>query len=177
MALTLRQAADAFRRYGEQVPVVIASRLDKLTIAAQRLSVTQFMQGLGSGKNARPANPPPGPLGIRSGRLRRAVRRVKAYKEGTSWVAGLYADTNEVAYAGHETGMRPGAHIIIPVKRKALHWGGDGGPFAKIVRHPGSRIPARPYMRPALEIAAGIHVPLIESDLKALEDRILGGRA
>ena len=30
MALTLRQAAEAFRRYGEQIPVVIASRLDKL---------------------------------------------------------------------------------------------------------------------------------------------------
>lgn len=190
MALTLGQAARALAQYGDAVPATILARLDKLTAAAQRFAVTQFMQGLGSGKSARPPNPPPGPVGIRSGNLRRAVERLKAKREGEGYTAGLALNLDRAPYAAaQEFGVTTHAHIIRPVKAKALRWTGTGPAlpglegtggghsiFAKWVNHPGSRIPARPFATPAVELAASIHVPLLESDLKALEARLLGER-
>lgn len=48
----------------------------------------------------------------------------------------------------HQFGGRTAAHVIMPRKAKALRWfAGDGGKiFAKRVNHPGSVIPARPYV-------------------------------
>lgn len=217
MALTLRQAAEAFRRYGEQVPVVIGSRLDKLALAAHRLAVTQFMQGLGNGDQFQAAgqlkwrqpNPPPGPIGIRSGRLRRALGRIKAHKEGESWVTGLTIDTGAAPYGAiQEFGGQTRAHRIEPRAVTFLRWRGTGPSargsqagyrvtpdgivpgkkikagnfggfdiFSRGVNHPGSKIPARPFATPAVKLATEQHLPLLEADLKALEDRILGGRA
>jgi phage gpG-like protein len=42
----------------------------------------------------------------------------------------------------HEFGGQTGPHVIRARRKKALAWG--GGKFAKSVKHPGSRIPARP---------------------------------
>ncbi|MDR2784814.1 MAG: phage virion morphogenesis protein [Treponema sp.] len=43
----------------------------------------------------------------------------------------------------HQEGGQTGAHTIKPNRAKALYFNGR---FAKQVNHPGSRIPARPYM-------------------------------
>jgi len=39
-------------------------------------------------------------------------------------------------------------HIIKPKNKKALHWGGKGGPIVKKVKHPGTR--PNPFIRNAL---------------------------
>jgi phage gpG-like protein len=44
----------------------------------------------------------------------------------------------------HQLGGHTGARVIRPKKKKALFWPGAKHPV-KQVRHPGSRIPARPY--------------------------------
>ena len=36
-------------------------------------------------------------------------------------------------------------HIIRPKNKKALHWGGKGGPIVKLVNHPGTR--PQPFIR------------------------------
>lgn len=55
-----------------------------------------------------------------------------------------------VAYAAiQEYGGTTPPHTIVPVKARALALAG-GGVFAR-VRHPGSRIPARPYLGSARE--------------------------
>ena len=36
-------------------------------------------------------------------------------------------------------------HIIRPKNKKALHWGGKGGPVVKLVHHPGTR--PQPFIR------------------------------
>jgi phage virion morphogenesis protein len=52
----------------------------------------------------------------------------------------------DVKYAAiHHFGGATGPHDIFPVKAKALFWPGAKHPVKK-VRHPGSKIPARPFM-------------------------------
>jgi phage gpG-like protein len=62
--------------------------------------------------------------------------------------------SNLVYAAIHELGGRTRPHEIRPRRGRALRWlGRDGMVFARRVRHPGSVIPARPYLRPAIEHA------------------------
>lgn len=56
--------------------------------------------------------------------------------------------TNKVYAAIHQFGGKTSAHIIKPKRGKALRWVGAGGRvfFAKQINHPGSVIPARPFL-------------------------------
>jgi phage virion morphogenesis protein len=58
---------------------------------------------------------------------------------------GTRASTNVVYAAIHRFGGKTGPHVIKPVSRKALSWPGAGHPV-KSVKHPGSDIPARPFL-------------------------------
>jgi phage virion morphogenesis protein len=51
--------------------------------------------------------------------------------------------TNMIYGRIHQKGGKTGAHTITPKRKKALRFNGR---FAKKVNHPGSAIPARPYM-------------------------------
>jgi len=53
--------------------------------------------------------------------------------------------TNRVYAAIHQLGGRTPARTILPVRKKALYWPGAAHPV-KSVRHPGSLIPARPFL-------------------------------
>lgn len=62
--------------------------------------------------------------------------------------------TNLVYAAIHEFGGVTKPHTIIPKRKKALRFESGGKTiFAKKVNHPGSRITAQPYLRPALMAA------------------------
>jgi phage gpG-like protein len=62
---------------------------------------------------------------------------------------GVVRVGTNVSYAAiHEYGGKTPPHIILPVRKKALAFGGI---VVRSVHHPGSRIPARPYLHPALE--------------------------
>ena len=73
----------------------------------------------------------------KSTRLRKAIRHTV---EGSGVTI-----SNDAAYAAiHQLGGLTRPHLIRAKRKKALAWGGNR--FAKSVKHPGSRIPARPYL-------------------------------
>lgn len=153
---------------------------------AHKRSVTEFMEPLGRGKNARPPNPPPGPLGIRSGDLRRTVRVIPARYVGKEIRGGLQAGDGRVRYAGVHEGVdargnpRPfvktRATVIKPRNAGALRFRNRQGEmvFARQVRHPGSTIRPRPYMMPALLKEQPIIVQELNADLTALALKVVG---
>lgn len=53
--------------------------------------------------------------------------------------------TNVIYAAIHQFGGKTAARTIKPVNKKALYWLGAGHPV-KSVNHPGSKIPARPFL-------------------------------
>jgi len=67
------------------------------------------------------------------------------YRAGRTQVS---IGVNKPYAAIHQFGGKTSAHLIKPKKVKALRWVGAGGQifFAKGVHHPGSVIPARPYL-------------------------------
>jgi len=85
----------------------------------------------------------PNPKRIRtltvSGHLRDSIRY---QMQGNNAVA---IGTNKVYAAIHQLGGRTAAHIIRPRDKGGLFWPGAKHPM-KSVRHPGSVIPARPFL-------------------------------
>lgn len=74
-----------------------------------------------------------------SGHLRDSIRYQLA---GSNTVT---VGTNLVYAAIHQLGGRTPARTILPVRKKALYWPGAAHPV-KSVSHPGSLIPARPFL-------------------------------
>ena len=74
-------------------------------------------------------------------------------KSGTLWqsirstasATSVTIGSDRVYAAIHQLGGTTPAHVIRPKNKKALAWPGGPGPRGK-VNHPGSKIPARPYL-------------------------------
>lgn len=90
-------------------------------------------------------------LNVRSGNLRRSI--FSGVEDNGDTIQIWAKQSSDVKYGAiHEFGGKIAAHDILPVKAKALHFVMGGKKvFAKIVHHPGSVMPERSYMRPALE--------------------------
>lgn len=73
-----------------------------------------------------------------SGQLQDTIRY---QADGTKVVWG----TDKIYGAIHQLGGKTKAHLIKPVRKKALAWPGGRHPV-RAVNHPGSNIPARPYL-------------------------------
>ena len=58
---------------------------------------------------------------------------------------GVRIGTDRIYAAIHQFGGKTRAHVIRPKKKKALAWPGARHP-ARAVNHPGSNIPARPFL-------------------------------
>ncbi len=58
---------------------------------------------------------------------------------------GVRIGTNRIYGAIHQFGGKTRAHVIRPKNKKALAWPGGRHP-ARSVNHPGSNIPARPFL-------------------------------
>jgi phage gpG-like protein len=88
------------------------------------------------------------PLHHRSGKLQRSVHHQTT--ANTSFVIGrVYAGAEYAAI--HEYGGQTKPHIIKPKKAKVLAFSKGGNTiFAKSVKHPGSKIPERSFMRSSL---------------------------
>lgn len=83
---------------------------------------------------------------IDTGRLRRAVG---AEYSVSGQVVEIRGGIRPVVYGRiHQFGGTTSPHVILPRKAKVLRWAGSGGGsvFARSVNHPGSVIPARPYV-------------------------------
>ena len=105
-------------------------------------------------------------------RTHRLSRAITSFVDVTpSAVRSIIGVLATVAYGAiQERGGTTPAHVIMPRRKKMLRWANRGmqGPllltkagkvskgnrgmfvFAKLVHHPGSRIPARPYIGPAI---------------------------
>jgi HK97 gp10 family phage protein len=93
-------------------------------------------------------------LRVRTGALLNSIGASKRITEEADGTLTGQIGSQGVPYARiHEFGGTTKPHVIVPRNKKALKFKGAGGDdvFAKIVNHPGSKIPARPYLRPALE--------------------------
>jgi len=89
-------------------------------------------------------------LHVRSGALVQENYPIPLQVRGDTMVTGI---RNEKAYAAaHELGAQTRPHDIRPRNKRALYWEGAAHPV-RIVHHPGSRIPERPFIRPALALA------------------------
>ena len=100
------------------------------------------------GKGTEMGPPIDGILTVRSGKLRSSIHVTK--KGGGSVSVG----PGNLAYAAiHEFGGTTAARVIRARKGKALAFMGRDGNMVvrRSVNHPGSRMPKRPYMRPAIE--------------------------
>ena len=105
------------------------------------------------------ANLSGGVLQTRSGALKASI--VAETSLGAD-VLSVSVASRGVPYAAiQEYGGITAPHEIVPVKARALAFSGAGGQaFARVVHHPGSRMPARAFLGSALD---------------ALHEEILGG--
>lgn len=120
--------------------------VNRAMVGAQRLSALKYSVYLGAGV---PANAPPGPLGRRSGALSRTIKPIKAKVSGRLVTGGLQAGGSGVAYARiHELG------------------GITGRATARFY------MPARPYLRPAVEESLPEVRKAIIDEIERLETKL-----
>lgn len=107
----------------------------------------------------------------RTGRLGRSTKIVGPTRKGEEVVGGL---TSTAPYSSiHEKGGSTRPHLILPRRAKVLRWQTPSGPrFARSVRHPGSRIRARPRIGPALADAFERSVREINKGLREARVRM-----
>jgi len=115
-------------------------RMAKVLDQQNELTVGHIISRRMTGQGPFPATE--GRLGVRTGRLRRSIRRTRATIVNDGVVSAI--GTN-VKYMGpHEFGGQTPPHVIEARSGKALRFGGGGKViFRKRVKHPGSKIPAR----------------------------------
>jgi phage gpG-like protein len=142
-----------------QVVAAVATKMKAITINLQRHVITDKLHGQ--------------VLKQRSGKLARSIQR-ETRTEGETVVGEVFS-AGDVKYAAiHEFGGTTPPHDIIPTKAQALAFAiGGKMVFAKVVHHPGSRIPERSYMRSSLEdqaedIIDGLKEAAIRAALKAV---------
>lgn len=167
---TPSQAADRLKQFAFAVEQIITADFVKALVEARRLATEVYMV-----RGPKNAPPRPDKLTRRSGRLARSVKILRVRRVGKAWIGGLEAGNANVQYAGHEYGMKTGPHVINPLRGRVLSWRGPSGPvFARRVNHPGSNIPARPYIRPSLTDVVKALSGTLEKDIAAARVRLLG---
>lgn len=146
MAVSPQQAARALRSFRSGMPIAVLRGLRKGMPIARKLAITKYMERKDNrGSTFDPPNPPPGPLGIRQGNLVRTVRIGDMRFTGKRIIASLAAGSESVLYAGiHERGG------IIAVKGRSFI------------------MPARPYLRPAVDEATPQIVLIVSKEVLIL---------
>jgi hypothetical protein len=71
------------------------------------------------------------------GRLKRSIRVDTRITDKYSIITGYWDEG--IAPHGEYVVFGTKPHMIKPKSKKALHWGGKGGPFSKGHRHPGTK--------------------------------------
>jgi phage gpG-like protein len=149
----LAGAKDALREIPPQVIDAVARKVRVLTTNLQHHIVADKLQGQ--------------VLHHRSGALGRSIAQDVATNGNVT--TGRVFSSGDVKYAAiHEFGGQTRPHDIIPTKAEALAFMiGGSQVFAKIVHHPGSKIPERSFMRSGLydmadEIVAGLRTAALE---------------
>lgn len=155
----LSGATDALGKMPDAVVDAVAKKVRALTTNLQHHIVADKLQGQ--------------VLQHRSGALSRSIAQ-EVQVDGAV-ATGRVFSSGDVKYAAiHEFGGQTAPHDILPTKAQALAFmiGGEQV-FAKIVHHPGSKIPERSFMRSGLydmadEIVQGIRQAAVEGTRTAL---------
>lgn len=120
-------------------------------------------------------------LNVRSGDLRASINDSDPPVVTGSSVLGRVTQSGDVKYGRiHEKGGTTKPHVIEAKKGKALAFlvGGKMA-FARRVNHPGSKIPARPFMAPSLaehaeEISMGLKRAIVDGLIKGYGSTMSG---
>lgn len=115
-----------------------------------------------------------GVLQARTGALAGSVVIDGARIDGERVVVGISAGGDLKYAAIQEYGGTTSPHEILPSRARALAFlAGGGEAFARRVRHPGSHIPARSYLRASLaELAAEIDSAMKAAVIDAVRTRM-----
>lgn len=142
-----------------QVVAAVATKMRSITINLQRHVVQDKLHGQ--------------VLKYHSGKLARSIQE-DSRTEGDVVIGEVFS-AGDVKYAAiQEFGGTTPPHDIIPTKADALAFMMGGKmTFAKIVHHPGSKIPERSYLRSSLadqasEITEGLKLAAIRGAQQAL---------
>ena len=141
--------AEKLAEVRKALPGQIGRAVSDFALSAIRTSKEKYLTG-----------PRPEKLGVVTGRLRSSIR-AKVEARPDRIVAKFGTD---VPYAAiHEFGGTTPPRTILPRKAGVLSWVSGGKRFfASKVNHPGGKVRARPFLRPA-----------IEENIKPLEGKIL----
>lgn len=110
-------------------------------------------------------SPQPDGLRHQSGLLKKSLYAKASVVTGNGVASAI---GSSVKYAAiHEFGGKTAAHTITATNAKALcFWIGDRKVFAKSVKHPGSQMPARRYVRGVLDERAQAYVASFAAAIK-----------
>lgn len=161
MSVTLDAEAlsAALDRLASQVSAAVEAKVAVATAGLQRHVIDDKLHGQ--------------MLNARTGRLASAVERRVEVKGGS--IVGEVFVNDSVPYAAIlERGGNTSPHDIVPDKAKALAFAAGGKHvFARMVHHPGSRFPARPYLTSALnDETDGIAAALKSAAITAAQEAI-----
>jgi len=148
-------------------PAIVPQAIAKATDEQNNLTVGSIIKNRMTGKG--PFPPSEGKLGVRSGRLRASLRATPAIVTGQTVSSSIGSN---VKYMGiHEFGGQTKPHLIKASGGKSLRFVlGGRVVFAKSVKHPGSKIPARaPIFRGIEDRSDAYGAALSGAALKALE--------
>lgn len=151
--MTPAQQAAALELFKVRMVGAALRGLDRGAKLIQRTIVESFSEK-GRDPFEDPPNPAPGPLARRSGGFARSIKALPTTYAQGSYV--LVVRASHPAARIHEYGGKTRPHAINPINFPdgVLRFNLNGKVvFAKYVFHPGSDIPARPYMRPGYESA------------------------
>lgn len=148
-----RQLIGRLETLSAPVRAALRAKVERLTIELQTHIISRKLHGQ--------------VLHQRSGALARSIqRRVEAMALA---VYGIVFQSGDVKYGKiHEFGGRTPPHDIYPKKADALHFVVGGREvFAKVVHHPGSKMPERSFMRSSLAdmrptISAGLRAAVLD---------------
>lgn len=171
---TLESVAEALAKLDSgTLDTAIRAGLDRGMVYAQGLAARDAMaRGNGTDELGRPRRKP----GAR--RMWQTIRPIKARRAGSdTWTAGLEAGSADVKHARiQELGGQTRPHVIVPKRARFLvfYWPRVSAVvYFRKVNHPGSRIPARPYLRPAIERAKSVVQQEVTREVvKAINDAL-----
>ena len=159
VALDAEALSAGLERMSSQVSAAVEAKVMAATAELQRHVIDDKLHGQ--------------MLSVRTGRLASAVERIIEAKDDS--IVGEVFVNDSVRYAAIlEHGGTTPPHDIVPDKAKALAFAAGGGHvFSRVVHHPGSRFPARPYLESALndeadEIGAALKLAAINAAQEAI---------
>jgi phage gpG-like protein len=106
-------------------------------------------------------------LNVVTGALRRSITRGPVEEIGDALMVSVFS-AGDVKYAGiHEFGGQTQPHDIYPKNAQALAFMMGGQQiFAKVVHHPGSKMPERSFMRSSLDDMAATIIDELHASIQ-----------